>query len=436
MFDQGLRYAGVMNQIDNPAQWWGAFDLVSNGCPRFRSALIFDDDTEIGLLCCQMLAFLGVLGQHFTAPAGFMAALRARPPDLVVLELALGPTDAVDVIRELSAISYDGAVLLFSGREQDLLESIYRIGLKRGLAMLPPLRKPFRLDDLRQCLSQEPSRQREQSSTPSDAIFVNLKDILDHDWLEVWYQPKFDVATLAICGAEALARARHPEFGVLAPAQFLPPGDSSLHRDLLAFVFERAISDGAALPPGHPPLKLSINAPASALACVVPLVRRLVPHRPNFPGLIVEVTEDEVIRDPTFANEIAAQLSLHKVELSIDDFGAGFSSLSRLTHLQFRELKLDQSFVQGSSQDPRKLAICQGVVELGHSHNISVCAEGVENLADFALVKKLGFDTAQGYLFGRAQPLSKLTELLMPGPRSVDLIHGARNTAVAVARSA
>jgi EAL domain-containing protein (putative c-di-GMP-specific phosphodiesterase class I) len=153
---------------------------------------------------------------------------------------------------------------------------------------------------------------------------------------------------------------------------------------------------------GHP-LKLAINVPVSVLQSpsFADLVRKSLPKNPNFPGLIVEVTESDALLDPNRIREIAMQLKLHNVGISIDDFGEAHSSLARLRDLPCVELKLDRSFVSGCAKDGAKRSFCTAAIELAHGFGLTVCAEGVEDVEDLRALVELGCHTVQGFLFGR-----------------------------------
>ena len=157
----------------------------------------------------------------------------------------------------------------------------------------------------------------------------------------------------------------------------------------------------------HRSIRLAINVPASILAerDFAANVRRHLPTHASFPGLIVEITEEEAIADPELAREIAIQLKLHNVHISIDDFGAGYSSIARFNDLPFAELKLDRRYVDGCSTDARKRSVCESVAALTHQFKITAVAEGVESEEDLKALIGMGFDMAQGFLF--AKPMQK-----------------------------
>jgi two-component system cell cycle response regulator len=395
------------------------------------SAFVLDDEPQIAALVGKVLAACDIAPRQFTAPEPFLAELKASPPELVVLDLALGQSDAVEIIRHLEILKYKGEVLLISGRDEATLVEIAQIGERHGLAMLPPLRKPFRAADLKQRLAVRhddtsagdagagDARSTVAAHRPNPAaskeIKVQLVDALRNHWLEVWYQPKIDLKSLAVCGAEALVRARHPTHGVITPANLLPPAGDPAYEPLSKFVIGRAVADWAGFVDQGLRLRLAVNVPASVIhaANFISMIRSILPTDPSFPGLTIEITEDEVIRDPKWTREIASQLTLYNVGISIDDFGSAYASLSHLNDLPVIEVKIDRSFIAGCASDRIKHGRCQTVVDLAHRFGATACAEGVEAAEDLRELIKMNCDTAQGYLFAEPMPAGKLAAMLI-----------------------
>ena len=353
---------------------------------------------------------------EFSEPAPMLDQLKLAVPEIIVLDLALGKSDAVDVMRHLVDLEFAGKILLISGRDEVTLHEIQGIGERHGLSMLPSLRKPFRAVELTSRLSsrtvavdQAPTR------TPGEKITVDLLTAIDSGWLELWYQPKIDLRSFVVCGAEALLRARHPVHEILTPAALIPPAGSVLHQPLAKFVIRRTMLDWRFFADCGMPLKLAINLPVSVINApdFMSGLREQLPTDTQFPGLVIEVTEDEVIRDLQWIREVSTQLKLYDVGISIDDFGTAHSSLSRLLELPCVELKLDRSFVANCAFEPLKYAVCQTVVDLAHRVGSRVCAEGVEKVEDLMAVIRMGCDTAQGYIFAKAMP---------PGSFATDII--------------
>ena len=161
-------------------------------------------------------------------------------------------------------------------------------------------------------------------------------------------------------------------------------------------------------------LKLSINAPASLIQSpgFAAMVRSTLPKHAKFPGLTIELTEDEAINDSDWAFEVASQLKLYGIDLSIDDFGSGYASLARLAEIPFAEVKIDRSFVSGCSTNPRKRGLCQAAIDVAHRFGARACAEGVETLDDLRAVRSMQCDTVQGFLFAKPLPLPEFKSVL------------------------
>lgn len=370
-------------------------------------AYVLDDDPRVRATVFHILANSGYDVREFSTPVSMLASLKAVPPEVLILDLSLGQTDAVEVIRQLATVKYQGKVLLISGHDEATLNEIQRIGERHGLAMHPSLRKPFRPADLRSRLtSQAQVTNAPAALPPTKGIAVDLEEALRCDWLELWYQPKIDLRSFTVCGAEALLRARHPDHGIVSPAGLVPAANDPLHQPLSKFVIRRAMTDWHRFADEGMPLKLAINLPVSVINApdFMSVMREQLARDARFPGLIIEVTEDEIVRDSEWIHEISTQLRLLNVWISIDDFGMAHSSLSRLLELACVELKLDRGFVANCSSDKLKHALCQTVVDLAHRVGSVVCAEGVESAEDLRSLIEMKCDMAQGFLFARPMP--------------------------------
>ena len=375
-------------------------------------AFVLDDDKAVATVVSKQLAMLGMEAWQFNEPNKFFVSLKVARPKLVVLDLGLGKSDAVEVLQQLDEVKYQGKILLISGRDQHTLDEVEKVGRHRGLHMLPALQKPFRALDLKRRCEQESELEAAPASSkpspPRAKPSIDLAEAIRQGWLQLWYQPKINLKSLTVGGAEALIRANHPQHGLLAPADFLPPAGDPLYRPLSSFVLGRAMQDWQLFARQGYPLKIAINVPASVIGATgfVEEVRKAIPHDEGFPGLLVEMTEDEFIANPRGIAEVIAQLTIYKTTISIDDFGTAHASLSRVKDIPFTELKLDRSFVQGCASDPIKYGLCQTVADLAHRFQATTCAEGIETIDDLKCLLNLGFDTGQGFLFGKPQPLA------------------------------
>ena len=243
---------------------------------------------------------------------------------------------------------------------------------------------------------------------------VTLADVLERGWFELWYQPKIELKTMRLVGAEALVRGRHPARGVLSPAVFLPGASESDMLALTERVIVTALRDWEDCAEQGMSVKFNVNVPVSALIKlpITTIVREGRPKAANWPGLILEVTEDEIIHDLKTANEVAGQLAAFHCSLALDDFGAGYSSLARLQQLPFCELKIDRAYVTNCNVDRVNAGLCEVFCELGKRFDLKIVAEGIETTREWHKLQALGCHVGQGYLFAKPMPKAQLIAMM------------------------
>jgi EAL domain-containing protein (putative c-di-GMP-specific phosphodiesterase class I) len=243
---------------------------------------------------------------------------------------------------------------------------------------------------------------------------IPLGEVLKRNWFELWYQPKIELKTMRLVGAEALVRARHPTRGVVPPALFLP--DAS-EEDMLALteqVILTALGDWEIFAEHGVAMKFAVNVPVSAFVKLpIPqMLREARPRSTDWPGMILEVTEDQIINDLNLANDVAGALRALNCTLALDDFGAGYSSLARLKQLPFSELKIDRSYVMNCDRDPLNAGLCETIVELSRRFGLKTVAEGIETIHESHKLQGIGCQIGQGYLFAKPMPKGQLIGLL------------------------
>ena len=249
------------------------------------------------------------------------------------------------------------------------------------------------------------------------ALGSQLRNAAQRGELRLHYQPKIDLATNRIVGAEALVRWQHPERGLLSPGSFIPLAEElGLIRQIGNWVVDRAVLDMAAWSrAGHGAVKVAVNVAKSQFTagdlCAV-LRRAMFDSGVAAEQLIVELTESVLMDNVSDALAQMHELKALGVTLSIDDFGTGYSSLSYLKQFPLDELKIDRSFVIDLPGGRADIAIVRTVVELGHSLGMSVIAEGVETDAQRDCLKRLGCDRYQGFLYSKPVPEKDFLRLL------------------------
>lgn len=239
-------------------------------------------------------------------------------------------------------------------------------------------------------------------------LSVELHDALERGEFELWFQPKVDLRSGELFGFEGLARWRHPERGVLLPDQFLPIlGVSVAHSQFTDHMLAQGIEFVGSCHRADRFLTMALNiSTVSFLDTSLPdrIARLLELHQVGPQYLFLEVTEHELLLDRDSTSEVLLALANLGVQLSIDDFGTGHSSLSRLRSLQIHEMKIDRSFVSGLGVDEQDLTIVRTIIDLARSLDKRTVAEGVETQQQVQILQGLECDLAQGFLFDPALP--------------------------------
>ena len=238
----------------------------------------------------------------------------------------------------------------------------------------------------------------------------------DGSGLWIALQPQVVPGTGEMRGAEALIRWRHPTRGPISPADLLPVAErSGLMNELTDWVLDRTLAESAALHAEGHRLRVSMNVSAMTLVDVgLPerIEAALDRHHVAPEALVVEVTEDAVMRDHRRSREVLDRIAALGVEISIDDFGTGHSSLAQLRHLPADELKIDQRFVRGMTQDPIDEEMVRMMIGLGRKMGLRVVAEGAKTLLERELLDAMGCDLVQGYVVGRPMAADQLRSWL------------------------
>jgi EAL domain-containing protein (putative c-di-GMP-specific phosphodiesterase class I) len=371
----------------------------------------FVADSKPGI-CGLVASVCGELGlrvdQFDRLPAMIEGACR-RPPDIVFIEPTIDGRDGDDALDLLANAGVRCPVQVMSGLNAVMTEEIRRQGERRGLTMLPILHKPFRRPAIRHIVDQLGLR-RDFLAT----IDVTLTEALARGWIETWYQPKIDLRGRTFAGAEGFVRARHPEHGVLPPDSILT---GAAQADLLALtqhILLNTLREWQSFASLGVPIKFSINVPAVALA-KLPLAAIIAEARPRaatWPGLVLEINEDEIFHDIALARKVAAELRAYNVTLAIDDFGRAYGAVAQLKDMPFAEMKIDRSLIANCDVDRMNGGLCETIIELAHRMGAKAVAEGIESAGELKALQRMGCDMGQGYLFARPMPRDNFLKLL------------------------
>ncbi|MFN2627509.1 MAG: putative bifunctional diguanylate cyclase/phosphodiesterase [Gaiellaceae bacterium] len=255
---------------------------------------------------------------------------------------------------------------------------------------------------------------RDQYSPARLALVAELRRAIDQRELVLYYQPKADLRSGRVDSVEALIRWQHPERGLLLPDAFIPLAErTGLIRELTLSVLDAALRQLCSWQEDGLELCVSVNLSARDLLDLqLPDTIRDLLGKYELQGerLELEITETVILADPTRARLILSRLSAMGVQLAIDDFGSGYSSLAYLKRLPIGEIKIDRSFVMNMEQDENDAVIVRSTIDLGRNLGLRVVAEGVESEAIWNDLARLGCDRAQGYYLSRAVPGQALAE--------------------------
>jgi len=254
--------------------------------------------------------------------------------------------------------------------------------------------------------------ENDQYSIQRFAMITELREALQQDKLELFYQPKLDVKSKDVLGVEALLRWNHPEHGFVPPEQIVDLAEHTGTISTLTYwVIETALKQIIAWQSSGINLEISVNISAHNLRdeSFVDKVRQVL-HRYEFPCqlLTLEITENAMMENPIRAIDILNELDEMGIRLTVDDYGTGFSSLYYLSKLPVDELKIDKSFVFDMDTDRNNETIVRSTIELAHNLGLNVVAEGIESELVWNILRSFGCDHAQGFYMSKPLPANEL----------------------------
>ena len=315
--------------------------------------------------------------------------------------------DGMEFLRHLGQERRNIAIIITSALDGKLLASVGKMTLMHGIQLLGAIEKPIMLTHLKELLSKYDNSVKNESK-PVLPMSFTLDEILHGirgNQFVPFFQPKVDLKTGRIVGAEALARWNHPKHGVVTPDAFISPLEKSGNIDDLTFMMlEKSAAECRSLHDKGHLLTVSVNLSLvslndSALANRITQSVRKVGIEPQY--IVLEITESSAMTDAASALENLARLCMNGFSLSIDDYGTGYSSLQQLTRIAFSELKIDQSFVKDFADNDALRIVVESSIDMAHKLRVKSVAEGVETQQDWETLSGIGCDTVQGYFIAK-----------------------------------
>ncbi len=373
--------------------------------------VVEDDESQRGMI----VKMLRALGATSVREAGdgkqaleVLHAGQGQPQDIIICDMNMPEMDGMEFLRHLGQEKFTHSIIILSALDRALLTSVEKMSEGYGITLLGVAAKPISRTQLEALLARY-RRAEINPQPPRAAVRVfSLEDILHGigaQQFEPFFQPKVDLKTGKVTGAEALARWRHPQHGLVAPYAFIALLERADKMDELTFMMLRRSAAACRIlhEKGYP-LTVSVNLSLTSLAdtTLADRITRVVRDAGVDPQYIVlEVTESAAMTDVAPALENLARLRMHGFGLSIDDYGTGYASMQQITRIAFSELKIDQSFVKDFTDHPAMRIIVESSIDMARKLQVKSVAEGVETQQDWDTLKSIGCDTAQGYFIAR-----------------------------------
>jgi EAL domain-containing protein (putative c-di-GMP-specific phosphodiesterase class I)/FixJ family two-component response regulator len=364
----------------------------------------------------RMLASLGAL--EVLEAADGRAALdvlleAGRTVDIIVCDLDMPEMDGMEFIRHVGEAGTQVSVILSSALDRHLIASVETMTTAYGMNLLGAIEKPATPQKLRDLIARHgimPARRK--SVSPAAIPVTDVIAGIRAGQFEPFFQPKVDMATGKLVGAEALARWRHPERGIVSPGAFVGVLEAAGETEALTWVMlEKSAAAAKAWQEQGLAASVSVNLSLATLSDptladrITEAVRR---EGLETKAMILEITETVAMIDVGRCLENLARLRVKGFGLSIDDYGTGYSSMQQLARIPFTELKLDQSFVTNCAGNVQHQAIIESSLDMARRLHLKTVAEGVETLADWTFLRDLGCGAGQGYFIAKPLPAGDL----------------------------
>jgi EAL domain-containing protein (putative c-di-GMP-specific phosphodiesterase class I)/ActR/RegA family two-component response regulator len=372
-----------------------------------QCALVVDDDGFQRRLLVRLLKELGV-PEVAEADNGITAlqAFRSRQ-DLLICDLEMPEMDGLELLAKLAELRVATSVVITSAHDASVLSAAEAMAKADGMHFLGTLPKPVSKEALLNLLVKRQLEKDEPATLPllSGLDSSELRTAFDAGWFEPFFQPKVELVTGQVCGAEALARLAYPGQGILAPSAFIDLLEQHGLMDQLTWTMlskAMAVARVWKAAGNHFPVSVNLSISCTQNTKLPGRVIQLLREQDLEPeDLIIEVTESLATANIARSVETLTRLRIRGIGLSIDDFGTGYSSFEQLARIPFTELKIDRSFIRDATVKAERRALLESSIDIARRLSLITVAEGVELPEDLELLRELGCRIGQGYLIAK-----------------------------------
>ncbi|WP_340647497.1 EAL domain-containing response regulator [Phenylobacterium sp.] len=378
------------------------------------SFLVAEDHEFQRSMMVQMLEDLGAKAVHEAEDGRSALEIThelAHPFDIIVTDIDMPGLDGMSFIRRLGEANVGASLIVTSGLDRSLLDTIETMSAAYGMRLLGTVEKPPTPERFAELIALHWRAKPNSERTRIGEDIFSLEQVLaglHAEEFEPFYQPKIDLKSRRVKGCEALARWRHPHSGVILPHSFLTLlEDNGYISELTWIMLAQSARDCRIWRESGLDLNVSVNLSVKQLAD--PAIADAITWQVINQGLeprhmILEITESAAMTDVGHMLENLARLRMKGFGLSIDDYGTGYSSMQQLTRIPFTELKIDQSFVKHAAHQESSRLIMESSLEMARKLGIVSVAEGAETQADWDLLRDSGCDLAQGFFIAPPMP--------------------------------
>lgn len=414
--------------------------------PSLSSILVVDDSAVQRSHAVALCRELGIATIHEASSGSQALTLLTtlRPsPRVMIVDIEMPGMDGVELIEALRMRNAQVALIVASGRESAMIDSVQAIGTSLGFNVLAGLEKPITSKALSNALSGLHSDLGHAADAGVPALPAISPDLLeaalDQGLISVHYQPKVDIRTGLVRGVEALARWTHPSVGAIAPASFVALAEQyGLIQPLTFSVLTQSLQQvadwnrrGIRLPVAVNLSPRLLDWPGLAHEIVTLAQRYGVP----FEQVIFEITESSVVSSHGAGRGLLARLRLRGFGLAIDDYGTGFSSMQQLSRIPFTELKIDRSFVSGATDRKSLRVILNAAIEMARQLGLVSTAEGIETAEEWTMLQQLGCVVGQGYFIAQPMPGADIPPWIRQHQARIPSLRAAEDIVLSAARA-